>query len=273
MPFFENNTVRLHYRERGAGFPLIFQHGLGASVTQPFELFKPPPGIRLIGFDARGHGLSGLGPPNSIGLGTSADDLLALMTCLGIETAIVGGISMGAAIALNFALRYPARVSGLVLSRPAWLAGPNWFNVRIFALVAEFIESHGPEAGAREFQQTQEYRDLRDKYPDTAKSLVTQFQSTRARDTAINLRRIPPDSPIQNMSELAGVSVPTLILSNQQDPIHPFEYGVALAQAIPGAEFYEIASKSVDIDRHIRETGRFLAQFLTDNFLHQTPPI
>ena len=50
-----------------------------------------------------------------------ADDVLAFADLRGVERFVVGGISMGAAIALRIAVRHPERVSGLVLARPAWL--------------------------------------------------------------------------------------------------------------------------------------------------------
>jgi pimeloyl-ACP methyl ester carboxylesterase len=56
--------------------------------------------------------------------------------------------------------------------------------------------------------------------------------------------------------------VPTLVLGNQLDPIHPFEYAEALARAIPGAEFGEITSKSVSVPRHQAEVQQALERFL-----------
>lgn len=267
MPHFQSKAVKLHYRESGEGVAFVFQHGLGASVSQPFELFKEPSGIRLIGFDARGHGLSVLGPLEDIGLRTSADDLLALLDFLGLKKAVVGGISMGAAIALNFTLRHPHRVSGLVLSRPAWLDGPNPFNVQIFSQIAELMERLGPEAGQNAFQQSEQYGDLLERYPDTAKSLAAQFSNPRPRDTAVNLQRIPRDTPVRSLRDLTAIAVPTLVLANQLDPIHPYDYGNAIAHEIPGAEFHEVVSKSVDLGRHVREVGHYLGSFLSRNFL------
>jgi len=267
MAFFGSRGLNLHYRELGEGTVFAFQHGLGASMAQTFDLFESVAGIRLIGFDARGHGLSELGPPGEIGLSTSADDLLSLLDFLEVKQAIVGGISMGAAIALNFARRYPQRTMGLVLIRPAWLAEPNAFNVRIFSLVAEFIETDGPEVGRLKFQQSPEYRQLMGEYPQTAESLLGQFTGPRVSDAVAILRRIARDSPIRSMAELADISVPTLVLANRQDPIHPFEYGPALAAGIRAAEFQEIPSKSADVTRHIEQTRHFLRQFMTHHFL------
>src|SRR5438105_2035578 len=148
MAFFPHDGLSFHYLDTGSGTPFFFQHGLGGDVNQPFGLFRPPAGIRLLGFDVRGHGETRpLGSPEKVGIASSADDLLALMYHLEFARAIVGGISMGAAIALNFSVRYPDRVLGLVLSRPAWLDRPYPENVAIFSLIGRLIREYGGVGG------------------------------------------------------------------------------------------------------------------------------
>src|SRR5579883_836346 len=85
MPGFDHDSLRFHYRERGEGFPFIFQHGLGGDLNQPFSLYQPPAGIRLLGFDARGHGQTHpLGDVDQLSIATLADDLIAFLDHLGI---------------------------------------------------------------------------------------------------------------------------------------------------------------------------------------------
>lgn len=264
MPFFTHDGVKFHYRSKGTGdLPFFFQHGLGGDVEQPFGLFQPPPDVRLLAFDYRGHGSTApLGNPDRIGLSHFAEDLLAFMDHLEIRRAFIGGISMGAAVALNFALRFPARVQGLVLSRPAWLDRPNPWNVSMFDLIAGLIRRHGPERGLQVFRQSQEYREVLRQYPETAQSLARQFDNPRVEETVLCLGRIPRDTPCQDRHEWAKIKVPTLVLANKLDPIHPFEYGQVLARAIPGAEFREIASKSVSVEQHARDVQAFIEDFL-----------
>ena len=77
MPFFEHDGLRFHYRESGHGPPLVFQHGLGGDVSQPFGLYRPKPGIRLIGFDMRGHGETRpLGDLDKLTIPSMAEDLI-----------------------------------------------------------------------------------------------------------------------------------------------------------------------------------------------------
>src|SRR5437867_11861536 len=56
MPTSFHDEIQFHYEDAGSGLPFIFQHGLGADVTQPFALFQPPPGSHLLAFDGRSHG-------------------------------------------------------------------------------------------------------------------------------------------------------------------------------------------------------------------------
>ena len=267
MPFFIHDGLNFHYLERGTGTPFIFQHGLGGDVSQPFGIFRPPPGFRLLAFDCRAHGETRpLGEAEKIGLGSFADDLLAFMEHLRLRSAVVGGISMGAAVALNFTLRFPERVLGLVLSRPAWLDGPMLRNSEIYSRIAHLIRQHGPERGLEFFRQSKDYTALRRRSPDSANSLVGQFQNPRAAETVIKLERIPADSPNRDRRKWKCIQVPTLVLASRQDPIHPFEYGEILAREIPGAEFKELTPKSVSKENHLADVQKFIGDFLARRF-------
>src|SRR5262245_5051487 len=267
MPSFQRDALAFHYRDVGSGLPFFFQHGLGADSGQPFSLFTPPPGIRLLAFDCRAHGETRpVGVPQKISIPAFADDLLALMDHLKIAGAIVGGISMGAAIALHFTLSHPERVLGLVLSRPAWLDTPRADNVQIFQLVAQLIREHGATRGAELFRQTEEYQRFSREAPDNANSLLTQFEHPRAEETVIKLERIPQYAPSFTREHWRTISVPTLVLANRQDPIHPFEYGETLARIIPGAQFRELTPKSVSLDRHAQDVQSHLKKFLKRHF-------
>jgi len=268
MAFFNHDGIQFHYQDAGSGQPFIFQHGLGADVTQPFGLFQPPPGLRLLAFDARAHGKTEpLGESAKLRFAIFGGDLRAFLDHLGIKRTILGGISMGAALALHFTLRWPERVVGLVLSRPAWLEGPCPWNVNIFTLVSSLIRKHGPAQGLVEFQRTADYQEALAKWPDVANSLSLQFQSPRAEESAEKLDRIIHDAPHPDRAAWSTVRVPTLVLGNRLDPVHPFEYAEDLARTIPGAELREITSKSVRVEQHGRDVQIALDAFLRKRFL------
>ena len=268
MPYFDHDAIRFHFQETGAGLPFVFQHGLGADVTQPIGLVRPPDGCRILAFDCRAHGLTEpVGPETKIAIASFADDLAALLDELRIERAVVGGISMGAAVSLNFALRFPDRALGIIQSRPAWLAGPNHENSRKFDYVAELLREHGPLRGKQFFVNSEMFHELQVESPDVANSLAGQFDSPRAAERAVRLARIPRDAPFDNLTQLAAIRVPVLVLANRHDPVHPFEYGETLAGAIEGAEFHEITAKSLSIDRHAADVRSHVTTFLQRHYL------
>jgi pimeloyl-ACP methyl ester carboxylesterase len=268
MPAYNREGIQFHYRDEGAGLPFVFQHGLGGDAGQPFEFFehllRDCPPFRLITLDCRAHGRTQpVGPEDALTISRLADDVVDVMDRLGLSQAVVGGISMGAAIALNIALRYPARLRGLVLSRPAWLDRPDPENLSVLKLVATLIRMHGAQEGREHFLKTTEYASIMDQSPDVAQSLLGQFEHPRAVETVAKLERIPMDAPCRDRSGWASIAVPTLVLANRQDPVHPFEYGETLAAAIPGAEFCEITPKSVSIDNHERDVCESILNFFS----------
>jgi pimeloyl-ACP methyl ester carboxylesterase len=267
MPVFNHDNIAFNYRDEGQGLPFIFQHGLGGDLMQPFSLFQPPAGFRMLAFDCRGHGLTvPLGDEEKISIAGFADDLLAFMDYMKIQRAIIGGISMGSAIAINFAMRFPERTLGLVLSRPAWLEGPLTRNVEVYGMMANLIRQNGAKRGLEIFKETPIYQEALRRSSDTANSMVRQFENPRIEERVAILDRIPKDQPQHRLVELKAIKVPTLVLANRQDPIHPFEYGETLTKAIPGAEFRELTAKSVSKDQHTADVQQFIADFFTRHF-------
>src|SRR5688500_13336160 len=133
MATFIRDGIYFNFSTEGAGLPFIFQHGLGGDLQQPRFLYEPRGAVQRISLYARGHGATRpLVDPKKLRFNVVVDDVIALMDHLRIDQAAVGGISMGAGIALNLTLRYPARVRGLVMVRPAWLDRPNPWTVAMF---------------------------------------------------------------------------------------------------------------------------------------------
>jgi pimeloyl-ACP methyl ester carboxylesterase len=102
--------------------------------------------LRVFSFDCRGHGLTTpLGPLERLAFSSFADDLRTILDSMAVDKAIVGGISMGAGIALNFATRNPDRVTALILARPAWLDRARPRNLEILRTISRLLREHGVE--------------------------------------------------------------------------------------------------------------------------------
>ena len=263
MSLFTYKSIHFNYNEVGSGLPFVFQHGLGGDLKQPQEHYRPQEDIRFVSFDCRGHGETRpLGEIEKLCFSCFADDLLALIDYLELPTVVVGGISMGAGVALNFAVRYPQRVRGLILSRPAWLDTPSPPNLDTMVEIGRLIREHGAQRGRELFQKSAQYQAILRDAPDTADSLMRQFEHPRAEETVAKLERLTKDAPIDALAALTTINVPTLILANRGDPIHPFHYGEVLASAIRGSTFREITAKSVSKQRHVAETQQYIGEFL-----------
>jgi pimeloyl-ACP methyl ester carboxylesterase len=263
MPFFDADSITFHYLDVGQGLPFVFQHGLGGDVQQTQGVFEAPLPFRLLTLDCRGHGQTRpLGDPARLSFNQFADDILALVDALSFPPLVVGGISMGAGVALNFAIRYPQWVKALVLVRPAWLHEPLPANLQVYPRIAEHIRRAGVVQGEDQFTQTDEYRAIQHTFPVGAASLAKQFVRPQAEEFVDILERLPRDAPTRSEEEWTHIDVPTLILANEHDPIHPFHYGEVLARAIPGATLTPITSKEIDADQHTQDVRQAIERFL-----------
>jgi pimeloyl-ACP methyl ester carboxylesterase len=266
---FPRTGMSFWYIEKGAfltgGEPtaFVFQHGLGGDRRQPLELYAYDPHVHLLAMDARGHGKTQpLGEAELLRFDVCADDIIALLDHCGINRFVAGGISMGAGIALNLALRYAARVDGLLLIRPAWLAEPLPPNLTCMVEVGHWIRDFGVVAGRQEFLTSPTYAQMLQTSPYTAASLLAQFDEPRAADAWPRLLQLPADAPNRDPLAWRQIAVTTLILANQADPTHPFAYAETLAGAIPHAELREVPAKALDKGAHIAAARAAIRGFL-----------
>ena len=275
MPFFERDGLAFHYLDEGdpSGRPFVFQHGLGGDVSQPAGVFSPPPGIRLLSLDCRGHGKTyPLGRAQKLSFSCFADDVAALMDRLGFERAMVGGISMGAGVALNLASRHPKRVAGLVLSRPAWLDSPMPGNLKAYSVVARLLREHGVELGREHFEATEEYAELERAARGAGHSLASsQFGRPRAREFAAVLESLARDAPGGDRARWREVRTPALVLASWQDPTHPHSYAEILARTLPSAQLAELTPKTESEESHAADTQAAIAGFLGPVFWPAAP--
>jgi 3-oxoadipate enol-lactonase len=125
------NGVRLHWREAGDARrpPVVWIHGgsveESSSMVADLEPFVHR--IHALFPDTRGHGLSErFERPEDYTYPRKAEDVLLWLDALGIERAVFGGASMGAALSLWLAAHAPARVRAVVsISGPPFAPPPE----------------------------------------------------------------------------------------------------------------------------------------------------
>ena len=140
-------SPRLHVDVDGAGLTVLLAHGFGGSARNfgpQMRALKDR--YRVVRYDARGHARSEAPvEPGAYTPGTFVDDMLRVLDDVSAPVAVVGGLSMGAGIALRFALAHPTRVRALLLCAfPAGADDPDGFAGKALGF-ADTIEREGLE--------------------------------------------------------------------------------------------------------------------------------
>ncbi len=243
--------------DAGVGYPVLFQHGLGGDEAQVAEIF-PPTGFRRLTLECRGQGQSQAGNPAHFSIAAFADDVLAFADARGVARFAVGGISMGAAIALRIAVKAPERVAALMLVRPAWdwRAAPP--NMQVFTELCGYLET-GDRDG---FEASATARRFASEAPDNLASLRNFFDKPDRAAWAKLLRAIAADGPGISEDDVRAIAIPTLVLGNAVDLVHPLTLAQSLAAMIGGSRFIELTPKARDRPRHAHEARAAIGEFL-----------
>jgi pimeloyl-ACP methyl ester carboxylesterase len=258
---FERQGVSLRYRDTGEGRAVLFQHGLGGDEAQVANIF-PENAARRITLECRGQGGSSFGPAGGESIARFACDVEQLADELGITEPVLGGISMGAAIALRLAVRSALRPSGLVLARPAWIAASAPPNMAAYGIVGDLIQ-HMPMGQAREqFAESDVAIRLSHEAPDNLASLLGFFDRPEPQRFGRLLSAIAQDGPGVSEEEIAALRLPTLIIGHGIDHVHPLGYAQHLAHLIASARLVEITPKAKDPAAYAADFRSALLSFL-----------
>lgn len=133
MAYVQTRLGRLFYDERGqrrrAGDPaivllhgLLFDGGMWRGQIEPLVALG-----RVVVFDGPGHGKSER--PPRFGLDEHADALFDAFGLLGIDKAVLVGLSWGGMVSMRLALRHPEKVAGMVLLDTS--ADPERLRIRV----------------------------------------------------------------------------------------------------------------------------------------------
>ena len=144
MQIFDTGDVQLHYRVDGPedGAPVVFANSLGTDM----RLWDPilpllAPGLRIIRFDKRGHGLSSC-PPAPYSMGSLITDTERLLDHLQVRNCVFVGLSIGGMIAQGLATKRLDLIRAMVLSNTAAKIGnPEMWAERIAAVEKDGIET------------------------------------------------------------------------------------------------------------------------------------
>lgn len=266
MPLAKVNGISLYYEEAGRGRPLIWVHGFGCGL----RMWDPQVAAltdrhRVIAYDVRGHGASDVPEsPDAYSQPMSVEDLRGLLRHLRLSRAVLGGLSMGGNIVLNFALSYPEAVDGLIVcdtgagsdDTEEWIGScEEW---------ARLLERDGIEAFAGVILAHPLLARYAAQGPGAARLMRSLVTTHRARGLAHTLRGVLARRPTIYSVEakLRKLRVPTLLIVGEHDDpcvkVHRF-----MSEVIAGAE--HVVIKGVGHMTNLEDPATFNA--LVSEFL------
>lgn len=248
----------------GKGMSVVFQHGLCGDAKQAAEVFTKSTAFRRVTVECRGHGASEAGDVKDFSIARFADDIAEVIEQKGIGPVVVGGISMGAAIALRLAVTRPDLVRGLIIARPAWVVATSPGNMHANAEVGRLLQNFPSNMALRRFNHGPTARHLQRLGPDNLASLLGFFSREPVAVTAELLTRVTASSPGVTWAQLRAIAVPTLVIGHAQDYVHPLAMAQQFADLIPKSKLAVITPKAVDKARYVEDFRFVLQDFLED---------
>jgi pimeloyl-ACP methyl ester carboxylesterase len=230
MPHAEVNGQRLFYTDtNGDGAVVAFSHGL----FMDHSMFDPQvealrDGYRCVTWDERGHGQTG-DVTEPFTYWDSADDLAALMEKVGVERAVLVGMSQGGYLSLRAALAHPDLVQGLILIDTQ--AGAE--NPELMPYYQQLLEQWLNQGMDDELAGTIEAIILGQGYAD-----AERWKSSWKQLRAENIRRLFTTLAEREdlLDRLGEIRVPALVIHGEQDLAISLDRAEALAGGLPDAE-------------------------------------
>jgi pimeloyl-ACP methyl ester carboxylesterase len=238
-----SDGVRMHFRVHGpeAAPVLVLVHGFGASLhTWEPWVERLQANYRIVSVDLPGHGLTRAPAGYSFSAGSNAQLIDEVAERLNLRRFTLVGHSMGGAVAVRYALRYPERLDALVLiDAAAWPSAerkgrtPLAFQLLRNPIGRAILRHINPRLFAERglvsayHDRAMVSQEVVDRYVDLARApghraLLSSERNNRA------------DPPLR-VEDFASIAAAALVMHGADDRIIPLEDSRALAAAIPNA--------------------------------------
>ncbi|MFC8591764.1 alpha/beta fold hydrolase [Streptomyces atroolivaceus] len=234
------NGVSIRYDDQGPsdGIPVVLVHGhpFDHTLWAPQVTALTAAGYRVVTPDLRGYGGSEVVPGACL-LSDHADDIAALLDTIGLDRVVVGGVSMGGQITMEFQRTHPERVRALVLSDTSPVAetdeGKAFRNALADRLLAEGMGGYADEVIDKMIAPYNVTA-----LPDVAEHVLAMMRGTAPEGAAAALRGRAERPDYRDT--LARTSVPVLVVVGADDFYTPVSDARATHSLIPSAELVVI---------------------------------
>ena len=226
------NGINLAFEDFGSGPAVLLIHGfpLCRKMWHPQVRTLNAAGFRVICPDLRGFGESDA-PDGPYSMEIFADDMAALLDHLGIEQAVVGGMSMGGYILFNLLDRYPERIRGACFITTRANADDETGKLRRLTLAKEVMK-FGPAIVAKVFETLLLAEESLAERPKLAAEIYKWMTANDSRGIAGGLLAMRERKDYNGL--LSSISVPALAIGAEGDKAAPPENAIIIASGIPG---------------------------------------
>jgi len=236
VPYVQANDIELYYEVQGEGEPLVLIPYLAADqACYAFQVAEYAKRFTCYTVDLRGAGLSAK-PEGEYTTELLAEDVAAFMTAVGVTSAHVSGLSLGAATGMWLAAKYPSLVKSLSL-HSAWTATDPFLRVVVegWRTIARALDSTTDMViqGIFPWCFTPELYAAKPEYVDSLAAFVRS-------------RPMPPVDAFLRQSEavlghdatgaLGLIEAPTQITFGDRDAVTSTRFAGPLTEAISGSE-------------------------------------
>ncbi|GIK81861.1 MAG: 3-oxoadipate enol-lactonase [Alphaproteobacteria bacterium] len=258
MPMIEADGCPIHVEVEGpADAPaLMLSNSLGTTLTMWDPQARAFAGkFRLIRYDRRGHGRSGItpGPYTMERLGR---DVLAILDALGVARTSWCGLSMGGMVGQWLGANAPERMERIILSNTScYYADKEVWNGRI-----KFIREKGLPAIVDGTMERWFTKGFRERSPQVIRQMTDMLLSTPV-DGYVACCEAVRDMDHRDL--LAKISVPTLIIAGTQDPATTMQDAEYMRARIKGARLAPIDAAHISNIEQPDAFTRTALDFLT----------
>ena len=260
MPSVRSGDAEIFYEILGQGPPVVLLHPFPAN----HELWKPAAQAlisryKLIVPDLRGHGDSGLGDGPAI-MQKHAADIARVMDDAEVPRAAMAGISIGGYALFEFWRQFRGRVASLALMNTKAQADTGAAKAARLKSADEVLE-HGTEQFFHDMAQKVMGKTTHSTRPDLVEGALGMMRKMSSKDVA-GVQTGMADRP-DSTATLKTITVPTLLITGDEDNLTGLPEADFMRQRIPGAQM-----KVIPRGGHYaaweqpEEAGRILRQFL-----------
>ena len=217
---------------------LMLSNSLGADLTMWDEQVAPfTRHFRLVRYDCRGHGKSGV-PKGPYSMERLGRDVLAILDGLGIATTNWCGLSMGGMVGQWLGANAANRIDKLILSNTACY----YPDKQIWADRIKFARNNGIAVVAGATMERWFSKAFRERAPASIARMTEMFGQT---DIEGYVGCCEATRDMDHRALLAKIAAPTLVIAGRLDPATPPALNEFICDHIPGAQFLTLEAAHI----------------------------